>query len=227
MLAVADAHDYFGSAAMNWEGGEEGERKIQQVKPQMGIRRRNAAWQKISMQKIYTNDSIAWLLQRLPSNEPVTDTNSHPNLHHIYRDINEAQKQIEGDVAISIYVVSEKYYVLYKPTGEDNISRSTTALLEVCLDDENGMYRFGCWFSGISIECSNEKRFVMQRKDLESVVTKNILALPLLKMKLDKPEVTTTHPKFYLISDDWDERVPGGSFIKSHLTESLFASWNE
>jgi hypothetical protein len=46
-------------------------------------------------------------------------------------------------------------------------------------------------------------------------------------MQLIKPEIITCEQRYYLISDDWDERINGGSFIKSHITESLFESWNE
>jgi hypothetical protein len=227
LIGVADAHDYFGSAAMNWEGGEEGERKIQQVKPQMGIRRRNAAWQKISMQKIYTNDSIDWLLGRLPTKESLTFSDTSQNLHRVYRDLDEAEKITRGDSAVALYEVNGRFYVLYKPTGEENTSRSLAALLEINLNDGNGEYRFGCWFSAMSLSGICGTKHVYPRKDLEGVITRNILALPLLTMKLDKPEITTSHNKFYLISDDWDERVKGGCFIKSHLTESLFTSWYE
>ena len=228
LLAVADAHDYFGSAAMNWEGGEEGERKIQDVKPTMGIRRKNTAWQSLCMQKIYTQDSIDWLLKRLPTtNTKSPNTNQDQYLHNVYRDYNEAQKIVQGDVAMSLYEMEGRYYILYKPTGEDYISRSSTALLEVVLEDKNGFYRFGCWFAEISIPLTNEKRKVVPRKDLEACITRNILALPLVTMAFDKPEITTCQPKFYLITDDWDERINGGNFIKSHITESLFTSWYE
>jgi hypothetical protein len=95
------------------------------------------------------------------------------------------------------------------------------------LEDENGFYRFGCWFADISIPLTNEKRKVVPRKDLETCITRNILALPLVTMAFYKPEITTCQPKFYLITDDWDERINGGNFIKSHITESLFTSWYE
>ena len=45
LLLAANTHSYHGPATLNWEGGWHGEHKIQQVKPLLHIKRRNADWQ--------------------------------------------------------------------------------------------------------------------------------------------------------------------------------------
>jgi hypothetical protein len=47
MLAIAESRDEMGNATLNWEGGHSGERKIQSVKPELGIKRSNVVWQSI------------------------------------------------------------------------------------------------------------------------------------------------------------------------------------
>ena len=230
LLAVADAHDYFGSAAMNWEGGEEGERKIQQVKPLMGIRRKNAAWQKLALQKIYTSDSINWLIKRLPETKRNESSMRQSSLYRVYKDKNDAMRAVTGGGAISMYESKGGIYILYRPIGEENSTRSSYGFMKISLDDAKGEYKFGCWFSALGC-CKTEKNtMVADVADLPGLITKNILALPMMgndpsSTNQEKGCITTS--KFYLISDDWDERVSGGHFIKSHITDSLFNSWIE
>ena len=227
LLAVADAHDYFGSASMNWEGGEEGERKIQQVKPHMGIRRKTAAWQKLALEKIYTSDTINWLVSRLPITDGKETTTVQSSLYRAYKDEKDAKDAITGEGALALYESGGDLYILYRPIGEENNTRSSYAFMKIKLDDSRGIYRFGCWFS--ELEClTNYKPFVVGIADLPNMISKNILALPMLYNDTSgtpgcKGYIRST--KFYLISDDWDERVRGGHFIKSHITNSLFNAW--
>jgi hypothetical protein len=226
LLAVADAHDYFGSAAMNWEGGEEGERKIQQVKPQLAIKRKTAAWQKLAMEKIYTNDSVDWLLDRLPP--PKTPISSRETgKHHNYKGRVEALNAIIGSGALSIYEIHGELCLLYKPVGEEDNTRSSFSFLKISMDDTAGKYHFGCWYAPLVPIMSKEKPEIVHVSVLQEIITKNILALPLLESNDLADYGYTRTTLFYLISDDWDERLCGGIFIKSHITETLFASWAE
>ena len=49
MLAAAQSHIFHGPAMLHWEGGWHGERKIQQVKPLLHIKRSNADWPTIAL----------------------------------------------------------------------------------------------------------------------------------------------------------------------------------
>jgi hypothetical protein len=123
--------------------------------------------------------------------------------------------------------VENRFYILYKPTGEEYLTRSMTSLLEVHHDDGNGIYRFGCWFAVMTLSLNVGEKIVIPRDSLGKSITRNILALPLVTMMGGKPEIIQSEAKYYLIGDDWDESVNGGAFIKSHITEYLFHTWNK
>ena len=58
LLVVANTHSYHGPATLNWEGGWHGERKIQQVKPLLHIKRSNDDWQTITLRRLYQHKTI-------------------------------------------------------------------------------------------------------------------------------------------------------------------------
>ena len=62
LLVAADMHSYHGPATLNWEGGWHGERKIQQVKPLLHIKRSNVDWQTITLHRLYQHETIQRLL---------------------------------------------------------------------------------------------------------------------------------------------------------------------
>ena len=148
----------------------------------------------------------------------------------MYKDKNDAMKAVTGAGAISMYESHGGIYILYRPIGEESNTRSSYGFMKISLDDANGAYRFGCWFSALGCSNTEKNPLVADVADLPGLFTKNILALPMMEndpasKNQDKGYITTS--KFYLISDDWDERVSGGQFIKSHITDSLFNSWIE
>ena len=62
LLVGANTHSYHGPATLNWEGGWHGERKIQQVKPLLHIKRSNVEWQTITLRRLYQHETIQRLL---------------------------------------------------------------------------------------------------------------------------------------------------------------------
>ena len=48
LLVAASTHSYHGPTMLHWEGGWQGKRKIQQVKPLLHIKQSNANWQTIN-----------------------------------------------------------------------------------------------------------------------------------------------------------------------------------
>ena len=62
LLVAANTHSYHGPATLNWEGGWHGERKIQQVKPLLHIKRKNVDWQTITLRRLYQHETIQQLL---------------------------------------------------------------------------------------------------------------------------------------------------------------------
>ena len=112
LLVAANTHSYHGPTTVNWEGGWHGERKIQQVKPLLHIKRSNADWQTITLCWLYQHETIQRLLDEEEQKEnqtgrqmegaqkvygscqmaeeaihyaqPITAVLDHNNLLHIY-----------------------------------------------------------------------------------------------------------------------------------------------
>jgi hypothetical protein len=228
LLAVADAHDYFGSSVLHWEGGDEGERKIQKVKPKItGIRRKNAQWTRLAIEKIYTEDTIDWLLGRIPQPKNSVGVSGNSSLYHLYKSKDSAMAAVEKKNPLAVYQMDDKLYLIYKPVRQDDNTRSSAAFIEVILDDTTGIFRLGCWFANLTVRNTSivTQNHVVHIKDLTKMVTKNILALPLMAQDETDIDVFHRREKYYLTSDDWDERIGDGNFIKSHVTDALFQAW--
>ena len=65
ILAVAEAHHYLGPAMLHWEGGWAGERKIQQAKPLLSIKRATADWRRIVLENLWRENTLSGLIERM------------------------------------------------------------------------------------------------------------------------------------------------------------------
>ena len=90
LLATAEAHRYHGPAMLHWEGGFAGERKIQAVKPQMGIKRRNVDWQKIVLNRLYQNEALEMLLEEDTKNSASSPDRCMEDTLTVFRNEQEA-----------------------------------------------------------------------------------------------------------------------------------------
>ena len=88
ILSVAKAHEHFGPLLLNWEGGYAGERKIQEVKPLLSIKRENADWEKITLRAHYQLETITNIHQMVQVED---------NVHH------KQQPNRENNGCIKIY----------------------------------------------------------------------------------------------------------------------------
>ena len=149
-LFVADnTHSYHGPTTLNWEGGWHGERKIQQGKPLLHIKRSNAEWLTITLRRLYQHKTIQRLLDDCVKEE---------------QDENQTSRQMEG--ALKVYgsrqmveetihyaqpitaVLDHKnlLYIPYRPIGRANTMRSSVDLMEIrCDDNEGTMIQNLCW----------------------------------------------------------------------------------
>ena len=166
------------------------------------------------------------MIGRLPQAKTNIGTQGKQNQYHIYKSKEQAVRVIEDNHPLVIYQIQEKLYLIYKPIGQEDCSRSSAACVEVYVDDEGGIFRFGCWFAKLSLCASNtQQNTILHVRELSLQITKNILCLPLIKQDPNQIDVFHQCQQYYLTSDDWDERVGNGSFIKSHVTSALFKSW--
>ena len=97
LLVAANTHSYHGPATLNWEGGWHGERKIQQVKPLLHIKRSSVDWQTITLRRLYQHETIQRLLDDCMKQE---------------QNENQTSRQMEGAVKVygSLQMVEEAIY---------------------------------------------------------------------------------------------------------------------
>ena len=58
LLVAASTHSYHGPTMLHWDGGWDGEQRIQQVKPFLLIKQTNADWQTITLHWLYQHETI-------------------------------------------------------------------------------------------------------------------------------------------------------------------------
>ena len=222
-MSVAKSHNEFGPIILNWEGGYAGERKIQEVKPLLGIKRINADWEKITMRKYYQSKTINKIMeytqqQILPQSKKSRETEG---LLKIYSNKKTAEAAVTNCEPLSAVLDhNNRLYIGYRPIQKK--TRSSLALYEVKFNDTNGMDICNiCWMAPIFM--GDE---ILPMKSLKSVLLfakEFCLLLPLL----DDAGLCYTN-MYYAIGNKWTERKSNGRFEVSTLnTKDIFNDWKE
>ena len=229
LMAAAEAHAYFGPAVLNWEGGFTGERKIQDVKPLLGIRRSNSEWESIVLTRLYQQETIDWMLSRHANT--TTGENNTMNkqdrviegLFSVYRSRIAAINAIEKNEPLSAIFSKGNVWLTYRPTGRNDLetgqnARSSANLLKVCfLGRDRGQEIGGCWMEPISAgggEDSNDIINFVSISMLETAVNQHILMLPAMKTEGNLLQFENL---YYCIGDKWTERDSFGNFVSYHM----------
>ena len=149
LLVAANTHSYHGPATLNWEGGWHGERKIQQMKPLLHIKRSNADWQTITLRRLYQHETIQRLLDdcvKDKQNENRTSRQMEGALK-VYGSHQMAEEAIHSAQPISaVFDHKNLLYIPYRPIGRANTTRSSVDLMEIrCDDNEGTMIQNLCW----------------------------------------------------------------------------------
>ena len=228
ILAAADAHEYFGPAILNWEGGFGGERKIQDVKPLLGIRRSNAKWESIVMTKLYQQETIQWMLSRYDTDGGETKKDRVcDGLYSVFKSRSQALQAIESCLPMSGILSKGHVWITYRPSGTDcqNRTRSQVGLMRVKFDDGSGKQVCGCWMAPISVGQSNEDvaAFASLGK-LEEYVNQHVLMLPALMLPEGAKDPSFAN-FYYCIGDKWTERIDDGTFPGYTITNEMFSDW--
>ena len=235
LIAAAEAHEYFGPAVLNWEGGFTGERKIQDVKPFLGIRRSNAKWESIVMTKLYQQETIDWMISRGESETTtgVPSRRDEVGLYVIYKNRTDAVNAIGRCAPLSAVYAKGKVWLVYRPHGylADNtkVSRSTVNLMQVTFDYTRGKELCGCWMAPITVsgaECSDYAGF-KSVSELEKVVKQHLLMLPAVETNgagRQQNQVTFSN-MYYCIGDKWTELNSSGQLIAYTITSEMFSEW--
>jgi hypothetical protein len=230
IMSASSFHSHFGPAQINWDGGWSGERKIQPVKPLLSIKRSNAEWQRLTLKKLYQNESINWLLNSMscnhtPSSEPFSCQSDRgmEGVLKVFQSMDAAMVAVNDCNPITGLICQEgkKVWIPYRPKGRKGTSRSSVDLVEVMFDDVNGIYLHSlCWMASISVT-GNIKMFE-SLKEISTFAHEYILMLP--QLVSDRGSVSFVN-KYYCVGHSWTERNSKGEFLPSHLDASIFSKW--
>ena len=221
ILSVAKSHNVFGPLILNWEGGYAGERKIQEVKPFLGIKRINADWEKISLTKFYQLQTINKILESTQEliSPAVNRSRETEGILKIYMNRTLAETAVfECEPLSAILDNEDRVYIGYRPF--DKTSRSALTLVEIEFDDSNGKEVSGiCWMAPLKIGENT-----IQMKSLATVLKfakEFCLLLPQMN-----DEGTSYINNYYAIGHEWTERDKNGKFELSTLNATeIFHDW--
>lgn len=230
LLAAAEAHAYFGPAILNWEGGFTGERKIQNVKPLLGIRRSNAKWESIVLTRLYRMETIDWMINRYESEGKDKHNRVADGLYRIFPSREAAIDSIKKCDPLSAIVSKGNLWLLYRPnvTTQPGATRSSVNLLKIGLDDTRGKEICGCWMAPITARPENMDVFGFDSvRMVETVVKQHVLMLPELKTQQNRNQQELYFDNmYYCIGDKWMERDSSGQFVGYKITTSeMFKDW--
>ena len=213
ILATAKAHGYFGPAVMYWEGGIEGERKIQEAKPVVTKKRDTNDWKMLSLQSLQLQSCLSCLTDR---HIKTKKSEKYKELSHIYKSEKKLDSLIfENDPLFGIQI-KKQLYIMCKRRHNNN--KLSVLLLEVSLDDKNGFSENGCFFSPIKVGDKKYDR-LPNINTLEELADFHVLMLPWVLKK-------NIHENYYyIISDTWKERLSNGKFSNCLVDINLFKEW--
>jgi len=218
ILGAAEAHNYFGPAIINWEGGWAGEKKIKDAKPLMGVQRNNAAWQSISLTRYLRLHQIGQLRGNVRSSK----SRELEGALKVYKSEKEFREAFEKHLPLSAIVDSEdNIWAACRPLG-DKDSRCTISLLKLAFQDEQGeLVNDMCWCAPISYDQNNEKPKYYSRRALdESFVSEYVLLIPRLD---EKGQIYRN--SYYAVGSNWTERVRSGKFSVPEIKYNVFSDW--
>jgi hypothetical protein len=219
VLSAADSHNYLGPAVLHWEGGYGGERKIQEVKPLLSIKRENANWQQITLRRLYQLDTIAKLLENIPNEDhPVEKSREHEGLMKIYPKPTDLEEAVAKCLPLSgVLDVDNRVWLACRPSG--GASRSSVMLVQITFDDRNG-HDVGniCWMAPIKIGDSTK-----QFASMSEVLTYSeqfVLLLPSLSETGED-----INNMYYTVGSKWSERMRSGVFQAYGINEFILNDW--
>ena len=225
ILSCAEAHEHMGPATLHWEGGWEGERKIQGMKPLLHIKRSTADWTKITLTKIYQHDTLEWMLREC-SSETVSSKRDRSNdsLLKIYKSHQELEDACTSVMIISaFYGLDKKVYAAYRPVGESaGNTRKKVKIKRIEFDDEAGeMSASRCWTAPIKLVSEECQEYESVSQLRENIIDEVLMLLPLLSN-----ERTEFKNMYYSVGNLWRERCKDGVFRLPMMDDTIFGDHN-
>jgi hypothetical protein len=241
ILSAADSHSWFGPATLHWEGGWAGERKIQQAKALLGIKRSTADWQGIVLTTLMRHDTLKSLLDGINENKNggssknnTTRTREMEGHMRVYKNSASLQEEIQNCKPLSAMLHKDgSIWMAYRPsTQEFNLddnkatkmtwSRSSLQLLQLQFHDESGScLSHLCWFAPIFLDSNQAAPLTLNStQDLKAHADQFLLLLPMLGADENYQNM------YYAIGSKWTQRIQNGSFGSPQLQlQPLFNAW--
>jgi hypothetical protein len=226
-MSVAKSHKRFGPLILNWEGGYSGERKIQEIKPLLSIKRENADWQRIALQRLYQLETIKKILQKTTTIQNIGDkdnkiinTRMTEGLLKIFSNRKVAIESIVNCLPLSAIVdVDDRVWIAYRP-NDGASDRSALTICEIQFNDSSGnLIQDICWFAPINItDITIRMSSISEANDFAKEYA---LLLP-YPVSVGNTFINS----YYGIGSNWTERDPSGNFIMSELNiNKTFSDW--
>lgn len=233
ILSAAEAHRYFGPAVLHWEGGWAGERKIQPVKAELGIKRVNADWQYLVLNTLWQQDRLSALIDEIGSRHSLDKDNRREmeGQLRVYANRDAVIDAVTSCMPLSAMLASDgSIWMAYRPTTEEfrndstkttikDWSRSALQLLKLKFNDDMAQLVSDlCWFAPVSVEME-EVLTLGSTIELKLHADQFLLLLPKLGATDEYQNM------YYALGSKWTERIRGGSFEQPRLSKDLFKDW--
>ena len=226
LLVAANTHSYHGPATLNWEGGWHGERKIQQVKPLLHIKRSIVDWQTITLRQLYQHETIQRLLDDCMKQEQHENQTSRQmeGAVKVYGSLQMAKEAIYSAELITAFLDQKNVlYIPYRPIGRDNTTRSSVDLIEIkCDDNEGTMIQNLCWVCPIQ-PTNNITHFESIHSIKSNFIKEFVLMLPTLNEDNGHDFINN----YYCVGHTWTEHNEKGNFIPTPINKNIFKDWYE
>ena len=226
LLVAANTHSYHGPVTLNWEGGWHGERKIQQVKPLLHIKRSNVDWQTITLRRLYQHETIQRLLDDCMKQEQNENQTSRQmeGAVKVYGSLQMAEETIYSAQPITAVLDHKNVlYIPYRPIGTANTTRSSVDLMEIqCDDNEGTMIQNLCWVCPIQ-PTNNITHFESIHLIKSNFIKEFVLMLPTLNEDNGQDFINN----YYCVGHTWTERYEEGNFIPTPINKNIFKDWYE
>jgi hypothetical protein len=195
----------------------------------LSIKRGNAEWQRITMERSYQLDTINKMLRNVSSLDATNTVEDMAKINHtreteglikIFGSKEIAQDSIRNCEPLSAIVdYNDLVCIAYRP-NDGNSSRSMIMICELQFEDTAGeLVENICWFSPINITENTIK--------MSSITEVNSFAK---EYALLLPYATDCGDNFvnnyYVVGSNWTERQSSGSFRLSELNvDKIFIDW--
>ena len=196
------------------------ERKIQEVKPLLTIKRENADWEKITLRSQYQLETITHLLDNMQESDKNENSRENIGCIKIFGTKSKLAEAVQECLPFSgIVDANNDVWFAYRPSGTQS-DRSAVTLVQLEFDDDVGENVEGkCWMSPIILS-ANERKFDSM-DDCCNYAIEFLLLLPQLSVMGN-----SFINKYYVIGHKWTERNSSGKFEWSNLDlNTVFKDW--